>query len=81
MKRTQISPVRLPLNPSLDVRRGREINHWHGRDKSIKNMVAAGRKSPLCIGTKERGRACCLAGNAVNGETEMGFASKWEKGL
>lgn len=36
MKRVVISPVRLPLNPALDLRRGREINHWHGREKGMK---------------------------------------------
>lgn len=30
------SPVRLPLNPALDLRRGRKINHWHSGAKEMK---------------------------------------------
>ena len=76
-----ISPVRLPLNPALDLRRGKEINRALARKRERdEKKVAAGRKISLCSGTREQGRAFWLAGNSVNGERET-FCQQGERAV
>lgn len=70
MQAALVSPVGLPPNPALDLRRGRGNKSLARKKKRDAKMVAAGRKISQCSGTREQGRACWLAGNSVNGERD-----------
>lgn len=65
-----VSPVGLPPNPALDLRRGRGNKSLARKRERDEKMVAAGRKISQCCGTREQGRACWLAGNCVNAERD-----------